>query len=326
MVASLAFAPMNRFLLSPKAFVLMISTAAGVSLVSCGKGSHETMPMAGTIQAESPEARALYEAGKAQEAAGQLGKAAKTYNEVYKRHPFSTHASDALYQRATLQQRDGELFEAFETYQTFINRYSANSKYSAALTQQAKVAHAAADGHITNNFIGLKTRIDPVKTETMLSKVISNAPRSSSAPKAAFAIGELWEKRGDARRAMTAYEAVVKDYSLSSYAPEAQFRIGTLLNKQAENGNQDQANLMSARQAFQDLLNLYPNSKRAPEARKQLNALSQQEVGSSLKIARFYEAKGQLDSAKFYYREVINKTKSGPLYDQAKARLVALGE
>ncbi len=283
------------------------------------------MPRAGTITANNPQAESLFAKANKFESAGKTGKAAKAYYEVYKNYPHSTQAADSLYKRAVIQENSGELFAAFESYQIFINRYSSNSKYSTALAQQAKVAHAAADGHITNNFIGLKTRIDPVKTEEMLKKIISNAPRSSSAPKAQFAIGQLWQQRGDAKKAMAAYRGVVKDYSSSTQAPEAQYRIGILLIKAAERGNQDQANLQSARQAFQDLLNLYPNSKRAPEARTRLASLNSQEIQSSFKIAEFYEKKGQTESAKFYYQEVMSKVKSGPIHDQAKARLTAIG-
>ena len=33
-----------------------------------------------------------------------------------------------------------------------------------------------------------------------------------------------------------------------------------------------------------------------------------------------------MGSAKFYYEEVVNKTKYGDLHDKAKARLAALGQ
>ena len=53
--------------------------------------------------------------------------------------------------------------------------------------------------------------------------------------------------------------------------------------------------------------------------------LGGEDLQRSFDVARFYERKGDTASAKFYYEEVIRKAKSGPLHDQAKARLAALG-
>ena len=41
-------------------------------------------------------------------------------------------------------------------------------------------------------------------------------------------------------------------------------------------------------------------------------------------IGVFYEKKGEFSSARYYYEEVIRRTKSGELHDKAQARLNAL--
>ena len=308
----------------PQICFLSLSLFAA-ALTSCSKDADEIVPLAGSIQSENPAAAALFQKAEGQEQAGQLGKAIKTYNSVYKNYPYSPQASDAMFRRATLQQRDGELLAAFESYQTFITRFPADSKYSLALAEQSKVAHAAADGIITNNFIGLKTKIDRTRTTEMLTQVIKNAPKAPSAAKAQFAIGELWAREGNEAKAIAAYREVGKEYPNSPFAPEAQYKIGTILIAQSEDGNQDVANMQAARRAFQDYLNLYPKGPRAGEVKAKLAQLGQADIANSLKVAKFYEGKNNIESAKFYYKEVIQKAKSGPLYNEAQARLSQLG-
>jgi outer membrane protein assembly factor BamD (BamD/ComL family) len=117
----------------------------------------------------------------------------------------------------------------------------------------------------------------------------------------------------------------VIDFPDSKEAPEAQFRIGKVLMEEARRGNQDQANMERAREAFQDYLRQYPGHSKNGEARQLMSNLGGQDIQQSFNVAQFYERKGDIGSARFYYEEVVRKTKSGDLHDKAKARLAALG-
>ncbi|MCH1922988.1 hypothetical protein L9G15_26615, partial [Shewanella sp. A3A] len=80
---------------------------------------------------------------------------------------------------------------------------------------------------------------------------------SPQASKAQFTIGQVWESRGNssgAAKAITAYREVVLEFPDSKEAPEAQYSIGKVLMDEARRGNQDQANMERAREAFQDYL------------------------------------------------------------------------
>ena len=95
--------------------------------------------------------------------------------------------------------------------------------------------------------------------------------------------------------------------------------------KEAQEGNQDQANLNRARESFQDYLSQFPGHKRNGEARSLLKSLGTRDIKNTYDIAQFYEKKGDYSSAKFYYQEVMRDAKSGDYYNKAKARLDALG-
>ena len=127
-----------------------------------------------------------------------------------------------------------------------------------ALKRQKSVALAAATGVIKNNFLGMKTKISPQKTTQMLANVRDNAPQAPSASEAQYNIGRVWQKDGNAQKALASYLLISADYPNSTYAPEAQYQRGQILILKAERGNQNRAHLNQARDIFQDLIERYP--------------------------------------------------------------------
>ncbi len=271
------------------------------------------MPLASGIAsaAGSPAAQTMFNNARGYEAAGRVSKAISTYRDIAKRYPHLD--------------KQGDLFKAFEAYQGLISKYPGSKHYAAAVKRQEAVAQAAANGIIKNNFLGMKTRISPDKTGKMLAHVRDNAPRAASAPKAQYAIGRMWQQEGNADKAIAAYRRIGVDYPGSSIAPDALYQIGQILILKAERGNQNKANVNRAKDIFQNLIQRYPRHPRAADARKRLAILGGQDVQRSFDTAEFYRKKGQTQSALFYYREVIRKTKGGTLHNKAKQRISSLG-
>ena len=302
---------------------LTLSLMALAIFSSCSNDGK--VPLAATTHANQGNAAGIYNAARAAEAAGQTGKAIKLYEDVAEKYPLAVTAPDARYRHAVLLDRKGDLVDAFDSYQIYLTKYPASPNYGQALKRQEAVAHAAAQGKIRRSFIGISSRLDSKKVAGMLEKVRQNAPRAASAPKAQFAVGQVWENAGKEEKAIPAYRLVTIEYGDSSYAPEAQYRIGAILLAQAEKGNQDQANIDRAKQAFQDVINRYPGSKRAGQARAQIAKLGSADIQRSFDVAEFYRKKGQTSSAIFYYREVVRRSKSGTLHNRALRRLQELG-
>ena len=112
----------------------------------------------------------------------------------------------------------------------------------------------------------------------------------------------------------------------SGEAPEALFRVGVLLMEDADRGNQNQANLDLAREAFNDYLIQYPGHSRNAEAHKMIASLGGRDLQRSFDVAEFYLKTGKPESAKVYYRDIVKRAGSGKLHDASKARLKELGE
>jgi len=291
-------------------------------LAGCSSEPESDLPIAGTNRSSERDARNLYALAQAADQSGKSKKAINRYAATADKHPNSPVAPLARFRQAQLLEHRGDLDQAFETYQMVITRYQASSLYAKARDNQSKVAHAAADGQISSSFLWFKPDLDIKKIVSMLETVRDNAPRSPSAAKAQHAIGRAYEsKKWKADDAIAAYQKVVDNYPRSLYAPEAQYKIGNILMKGASKGNQDNSNLDRALHTFEDLQQSYPSSKRAAEAATRIGEIRSRDIQRNFDIGEFYFKKGETSSASIYYREVIRKTRGGPLHERAKNRL-----
>lgn len=316
--------PMLRRMTSRLMACALIS-ASVFQVVSCGPDPD--MPiMAGNTQAAATEGEAFYLKAKQADDAGKVGKAIKLYDETATRFPFAPSAAQARFRQAQLLEQKGEILKSFEAYDQFLSRFQGSSLYTTALNRQIAMAQSAADGDVKQSMLGLKTRLSLDKTVEMLGKVRDNAPKSPPAAKAQFTIGRLYEGKKKSKEAIAAYNQLVRDQPGSSEAPEALFRVGLILTAEADRGNQNQANLDLAREAFNDYLIQYPGHSRNGEARQFLANVGGKDLQRSYDIAEFYQKTGKLESAKVYYRDIMKRSPSGALHDKARARLKELGE
>lgn len=300
-------------------------SAAVLFLASCGSGSDVPI-LAGNTQSAASEGDAVYQEAKQADDAGKTGRAIKLYDKTATQYPFAKSAAQARFRQAQLLDQQGEVQKAFEAYDKFLEYFPGNNLYGTALNRQASMAQSAAEGDVKSSFLGLKTRISLEKTVGMLEKVISHAPKSRTAAKARFTMGELYQSKKKTREAIATFRQLVKEQAESAEAPEALFRVGVIFIEEADRGNQNQSNLDLAREAFNDYLIQYPGHSRNAEARKMISNLGSREVQRSFDIAEFYLKTGNVESAKVYYRDVVKRTAFGELHDNSKARLKQLGE
>lgn len=294
-------------------------------LTSCGPDP-DAPRLAGNTQGAVESGEKLYLAAKQADDAGKASKAIKLYDQTANRYPFAPSAAQARFRQAQLLEQKGDVVKSFEAYDKFLARYQGSGLYTTALNRQIAMAQSAADGDVKSSMMGLKTKLSLEKTVGMLGKVRDNAPKSAAAAKAQFSIGQLYEGKKKSKEAIEAYRLLVREQPGSNQAPEALFRIGIILTEEADRGNQNQANLDLAREAFNDYLIQYPGHSRNAEARKMIANLGGRDLQRSYDIAEFYQKTGKYESAKVYYRDILKRSNSGPLHDQAKARLKELGE
>lgn len=299
-------------------------SAAVLWLSSCG--STDGPILAGSAQSGASEGDALYQEAKQADDNGKTGRAIKLYDQTATNHPFAKSAAQARFRQAQLLEQEGEIQKAFDAYDKFLEHFPGSNLYGSALSRQASMAQSAAEGEVKSSFLGLKTKLSLEKTVAMLEKVISHAPKSRTATKARFTMGELYQSKKKSREAIATFRKLVSEQPESPEAPDALFRVGLIYIEEADRGNQNQSNLDLARESFNDYLIQYPGHSRNAEARKMISSLGGREVQRSFDIAEFYLKTGKVESAKVYYRDVVKRTAHGELHNAAKARLKELGE
>lgn len=312
--------PMLQRLIVPACFC-----AATLWLASCGSKT-DVPVLAGSNAAVSSEGEALYQRAKQADDEGKTKRAIKLYDQTATRHPLTPSAGKARFRQAELHDQQGDIEKSFDAYDKFLQYFPSDNLYSTALGRQAAMAQSAAEGDIKSSFLGLKSKLSLDKTVAMLTKVSANAPKSRTASKAQFTIGELYQAKKKPKESIAAFRQLVRDQPESPEAPEALFRVGVVLMEEADRGNQNQSTLDLAREAFNDYLIQYHGHARNAEARKLISSLSGRDLERSFEIAEFYLKTGKTEAAKVYYRDIVRKSSSGELHDAAKARLKELGE
>ena len=91
---------------------------------------------------------------------------------------------------------------------------------------------------------------------------------SSRADDAAFWIADCHYKQGEFKNAVLRFDDVVRNYPTGNRAPDALYRQGESLLKLGPGFHE------AARRAFERVLKEYPDSARAAEAKRQLDAVA----------------------------------------------------
>jgi tol-pal system protein YbgF len=105
------------------------------------------------------------------------------------------------------------------------------------------------------------------------NEFLQNFPSSEYADNALIWLGECYLKQGDPASAAVAFEDVVKKYPDGNKVPDALYRQGIALLEIGTKSGKEGTFRPAARQIFQRLVEQYPDSERAAEARRELEKL-----------------------------------------------------
>jgi outer membrane assembly lipoprotein YfiO len=271
-----------------------------------GFGKDDPSAAPGASQLAEQEAKALQRLSEAQnyEANGQDSKARKAYEEIAFKYPFTKTAATAQSRAGQLYEKDGKREKAFNAYQDLIEKHPQSAEYATALERQFNIVNdvrANRGGFFTFGKVSTDQLIE------MYEKVIANGTRSPFAPKAQFAIGELWTEANETdatAKSIAAFQKVVDTYPDSPEAADAAYKIGNV-NYAIARKSRDATNLTKAREAFESARTLFGQNPQAAEAGMNLQQISDAEAEKAYKTGLFYEKKGHLKAAVIYYNEVL---------------------
>jgi outer membrane protein assembly factor BamD len=103
------------------------------------------------------------------------------------------------------------------------------------------------------------------------------------------------------------YQRFLELHPLHRLAPYAQFRLAMSHFKQLNTIDRDSEPLQKAMQAFQKLVQVYPNSPYVAEAKAKLTVCRERLARYQLYIGNFYHKRGDYPAAVYRYNKVIQE-------------------
>ncbi|MEI6561488.1 MAG: outer membrane protein assembly factor BamD [Verrucomicrobiota bacterium] len=289
-------------------FTLPTAPVQAAVIYRPGEGFHSEEEDSGTLEKSASE-----QLHKAQglETEGSLKKAIGAYRALLGAFPSSGACAQAQFKIAELQEQIHEPERAYNSYAKYLTNYPKGKEFDTVVERQFGIAKAFLNGERRKLF-GMKTFPSMEKAQKMFEEIVKNAPYSKEAPLAQFNIGMALEKQGQYADAIAAYQLAVDKYPNDDVAGDAQYQIGYVQMHLVENGSNDQAARVKARDAFEDFTVRYPQSEKLPQARENIAKLSGTSLKKSLEVARFYEKTSNLKAAVIYYNDVIQSGKGSP--------------
>jgi outer membrane protein assembly factor BamD (BamD/ComL family) len=289
---------------APAARAIDLPNLSKANPVNWFKKEEATVPNTGQKQTQEAAAAAMLRDAKTAASTGNKGRAMDIYKSTVKQYPFTDSAADAQFEYSKLLRESGKFEDAYEGFQKFITDFRQSPRFAEAVQQQFQIAEESRTGKHATVFVVIPSKVGPNKLIEMYQGVIRNAPFSKYSAPAMFAIGEIYQDKGEKALADAAFQQVVDNHPGTQLAAEAQFRIGSINNANARR-TQDSANLVKAR----DALEIYKASHPSGERIGEIEALKKQNTdlsaNRSLEIAQFYEKSGKPKAAAIYYNEAI---------------------
>lgn len=288
-------------------------------VVKEGEGTSYVAPGAEEVPNQK-DAQAQFDTALAKENSGSTAAAIAGYRKTVRRFPRSLVASSAQYKLGVLLEKQGDTTGATKAYEKLVKDYPKSADFNGALEGVFRIGTLWLDG-AKQKVLGLPTLPSMEKAVTTYAIIISNAPFSKLAPLAQFNVGQAREKQADYKAAIVSYQVVVDKYPLAPAAADAQYQIGFCYMQISRQGSYDKVAAQRAKENFEDFLASYPNNEKAAQARENLTALTSQQTGGSLQIARYYDKQKLYRAAIVYYNDVIRQQPNSPESEQAKTRL-----
>ncbi|MGI8432451.1 MAG: outer membrane protein assembly factor BamD [Chthoniobacterales bacterium] len=271
----------------------------------------------------SGNAEQLYRTAQDAEKRGESGRALKAYRTLVKKHPRSNLASDSLFRYSKILESRGDLIKAARSYRALMEFYPNTEHFAEAIESQFRIGELYVNGKKVK-ILGLPLATSMDQAVEIFAAIVRSAPYGRYTARAQFDIGRAREKQASGDLAINAYQAVVEKFPNDPLAVDAQYQIGYIWLKAASGGSYDPNATEQARTAFQDFLFRFPKSEKAPQARQNLERLSQRQTGSSLAVAQFYDRHKQYRAAVIYYNEVIRQLPGSSASEVAKKRIEQL--
>jgi len=231
---------------------------------------------------------------------GALEKAIREYEKLLKHYPDSEYAAQSCFCLAEVYQSTGDIRESFGYYQKIVDNYPQSPLVLEAVKRQSVMA----EEQLKKNSIKFIGRQE--EKGDMLAKVVESHPYGEETPEKAMQLGSFYLEIKEFDKARDVFNGMVMRYTNPSVIEEAQFYLIKTEFLSTPEVSTDIKQYQEVKNRIDAFLLLYPDSSYGNEITSIRNQLSEREAKQYYEIASFYERTGKKDSAKHYYRILVD--------------------
>ena len=163
------------------------------------------------------------------------------------------------------------------------------------------------------------------EARSLLETMINAYPDSEYIARAKLSLGDSWYNEGGSaalQQAEAQYKDFITFFPNLPEAAEAQLKVANIHYKQMEKPDRDYRQAVRAEDELKQLLQQFPDSKLAPEAKQRLRDVQEILAERQWRIARFYLLRDNLAASQARLKSLAN---SYPLYSGVDEALFTLG-
>jgi len=209
-----------------------------------------------------------------------------------------------------------------------VGRFGALALSLAMILGQAGCAHHQEDldnlpvETLYNKAVDAMAKRDYEKAADLYDHVDTDYPYSVWATKSELMIGFAKYQDSDYDGAVTALDHFIELHPGNRDTPYAYYLKAICYYEQITDIGRDQQATQDAQTALQEVVDRYPDTDYARDARIKLSLTRDHLAGKEMEIGRFYERHGQYIAAIGRYRTVVEKYQTTTHVPEALARLV----
>lgn len=274
---------------------------------------------------EGKNAKELMDSARRAEDAGDLGKAAKTYNKVIKKYGASVYAPEALFRTAKYYEGRRQFTKSFRNLQRIITEHPAYPRFNEVLGAEYRIASKLIAGTRPRYFGLIPGFKQQEKGIEYLEQIVTNAPYSEYAPLSLMNAARAYTDTGDRDASIDALDRMINNYPESFLTPDAYLKLAGAQASITQGPAYDQASTQLALTYFQDYLILYPGDAEASVANKGFNDARVMLAESKMNMGDFYyKYRSNYKAAKVFYNEAITIYPDSPVAERARTYLAKI--
>src|SRR5438105_11394740 len=201
----------------------------------------------------SGNAQQLFDKAQEAEKKGNIGRAIKAYNHVWRKHPKDTLAPNAVYREAQLLEQEHNYIRSAGTYRLLVERFPSSPHFDEAIEAQFRIGEIYLSGKKIK-ILGIPIATSMDRAVEIFAAIVRSAPFGRYTARAKFDIVLARQKQSANDAAIQAYQAVIDKFPNDPIAADARYQLGYLWYEAARLGTNHQAESQHPRTGFEDFL------------------------------------------------------------------------